>query len=128
MAVNSYNELRQHIGHDIQCVCYGIAGQDPENIAVECQDCNEVLFEYDKPADKAAIRKQDLLVAPIKETRKCTGEQVMPRVNGLPFRCSCGCNVFTKANSVEMRCNSCRSRYAYTERRVKMQENKLKKG
>ena len=48
MAVNSYDELRPHIGHKITCVCYGSEGEDPANIAIECEDCNEVLVSFDK--------------------------------------------------------------------------------
>jgi hypothetical protein len=48
MGAYSYEDLRKHIGHKIACVCYGEDGKDPENIAVECEDCEEVLIDYDK--------------------------------------------------------------------------------
>ena len=48
MSVNNYNELKQHIGHKIVCVCYGKDGEEPQNVAIECEDCNEVLMDYDK--------------------------------------------------------------------------------
>ena len=38
-----YISLRPHIGHTIVCVCYGKADEDPRNISIECEDCNEVL-------------------------------------------------------------------------------------
>jgi hypothetical protein len=38
-------------------------------------------------------------------------EQVMPKVAGKGFRCSCGCNVFTKYETGRYRCNSCRVCY-----------------
>lgn len=38
-------------------------------------------------------------------------EQVMPRVDGKPFRCDCGCNVFTKIGSLHYQCNSCEARW-----------------
>lgn len=39
-------------------------------------------------------------------------EQVMPRVNGVPFRCPCGCNVFTKEREHRYSCNACGEWYA----------------
>lgn len=43
------NYLRPHIGHHIVCVYYG-DGDDPADICIECEDCNEVLIsaeDYD---------------------------------------------------------------------------------
>ncbi|TRZ51292.1 MAG: hypothetical protein D4S01_05105 [Dehalococcoidia bacterium] len=48
MSAHSYNDLRAHIGHKIACVCYGADGEDPENIALECEDCSEVLVSFNK--------------------------------------------------------------------------------
>ena len=45
MSVNSYKELLEHKGHKIVCVTYG---KNDENVAIECEDCNEVLLDYDK--------------------------------------------------------------------------------
>lgn len=44
-------------------------------------------------------------------------EQVMPVVNGKPFRCLCGANVFTKRRAVAhwgvvYQCNGCGAEYA----------------
>jgi hypothetical protein len=47
MSATNYDDLRRHIGHKIVCVCYGKEGEDPDNVAVECEDCNEVLLDYD---------------------------------------------------------------------------------
>ena len=52
MSVNSYHELRKHIGHEIKCVCYGIKGDDPANIALECWTCDEVLVDYDLESEE----------------------------------------------------------------------------
>lgn len=49
MSVANYEELRRHIGHRVVVVCYGEEGQDPHNVAIECEDCNEVLLDYDHP-------------------------------------------------------------------------------
>lgn len=48
---NGYRELREHIGHDIVCVNYGTEGQEPENIALECETCGCVLIDFDKPEE-----------------------------------------------------------------------------
>ncbi len=45
-------------------------------------------------------------------TAECP-ETVMPRVNGKPFRCECGCNVFTKLDNF-YRCNACSLEYEGT--------------
>ena len=47
-----YEKLKPHVGHKIACVCYGNA-DDPWDICIECEDCNEVLvsaetFELEK--------------------------------------------------------------------------------
>ena len=42
-----YKKLLPHIGHSIVCVCYGNP-KKPENVAVECEDCNEVLCDGDR--------------------------------------------------------------------------------
>ncbi len=47
MSASNYNELREHIGHDIVCVAYGENGEDPANVAIECETCNCVLLDYD---------------------------------------------------------------------------------
>lgn len=52
MAVHSYNDLKAHWGHTIQLVCYGDV-DDPDNVAIECITCNEVLVDFDKPNDVA---------------------------------------------------------------------------
>ena len=52
MSVSNYDELRQHIGHRIVCASYGDNGEDdgvPENVAIECETCGEVLLDFDWP-------------------------------------------------------------------------------
>lgn len=51
MAVSGYEDLRDHIGHHIEVVGYANP-QTPEdvvNVSVECEDCSEVLLDYDEP-------------------------------------------------------------------------------
>ena len=37
-----FNELRTHVGHNIVCVLYG-----EQNVSIECEDCNEVLYDIE---------------------------------------------------------------------------------
>lgn len=47
MSVHNYKSLRAHAGHKIVCVVYG----DEDNVAIECEDCNEVLLDFDNKPD-----------------------------------------------------------------------------
>jgi len=55
MSAQSYEELKYHIGHRIVCVAYASRPRSrrgyrwPANVALECEDCNEVLLDYDNP-------------------------------------------------------------------------------
>ena len=49
MSAFDYESLREHIGHKIVCVCYGKKNQDPHNVALECEDCGEVLLDFNHP-------------------------------------------------------------------------------
>ena len=42
--MSMYNILRPHIGHNVVCVAYGKENEDPVDICIECEDCNEVLI------------------------------------------------------------------------------------
>ena len=49
MAAHSFHDLARHYGHTIEVVIYG--SSDPEsalNVAVECQDCNEIIMDFDR--------------------------------------------------------------------------------
>lgn len=43
-------KLKPHVGHQVVCVGYG----DGEivNVSIECEDCDEVLYDLDAPADE----------------------------------------------------------------------------
>ena len=43
MGFDYYKWMKQHVGHHITCVCYGDK-EDPEDVCIECETCNEVLF------------------------------------------------------------------------------------
>lgn len=43
MSVTNYKELIYHTGHKISVVTYS-----DRNVAIECEDCNQVLLDYDE--------------------------------------------------------------------------------
>ena len=48
MSAYSYQELREHIGHAVVVVEYG----NGVNVAIECEDCCEVLLDFDEDEDE----------------------------------------------------------------------------
>lgn len=40
-------KLKPHVGHKVRCVGYG--GDEIVNISIECEDCNSVIFDIDRP-------------------------------------------------------------------------------
>lgn len=52
MSAVSYEDLIAHKGHKIVCVTYESKSFPPHlppyNVALECEDCNEVLLSFDK--------------------------------------------------------------------------------
>lgn len=49
MAVNSFDDLQYHMGHEVEVVLYGPRNGLPWNVAIECNECGEVLLDYDHP-------------------------------------------------------------------------------
>ena len=47
-----YEQLRQHIGHDVVCAGYGPTDERPENAAIECKTCGEVLLNMARPPER----------------------------------------------------------------------------
>lgn len=43
MSASNFKELKEHEGHNVVVVSYG----DDHNIAIECEDCCEVLLDFD---------------------------------------------------------------------------------
>jgi hypothetical protein len=43
MSVINFNDLKNHVGHKIECVLYG-----NQNCSIECLKCNEVLIDFDE--------------------------------------------------------------------------------
>jgi len=47
--MSSYNKLLNHVGHKVVMVHYGGGWwerPEPDNIAIECEDCGEVLMDF----------------------------------------------------------------------------------
>lgn len=43
-----YFDLKEHYGHTVRVVGYGDV-DEPANIALECEDCSEVIVSFDQP-------------------------------------------------------------------------------
>ena len=55
MGAHNFDDLRRHVGHKIFCVIYKNDDEKledderlPENVAIECETCNEVLLDFDR--------------------------------------------------------------------------------
>ncbi len=51
MSATNFEQLKAHIGHKIVCVGYRKESKEEnpiENVAVECEDCMEVLLDFDR--------------------------------------------------------------------------------
>jgi hypothetical protein len=62
------------------------------------------LFPVPTNSELAAIGRQV-------DAEAAKPKQVMPRVEGKPFRCECGANVFTEYEPFKYRCNGCGATY-----------------
>jgi hypothetical protein len=46
MATNFQAEkYLQHVGHEVEVVTYGLPGEKPVNVSIECVDCSTVLTD-----------------------------------------------------------------------------------
>jgi len=43
MSAQNYNDLATHFGHSLTVALYG----EGDNVAVECEECSEVLLDFD---------------------------------------------------------------------------------
>lgn len=48
MSVNSFDELISHQTHDINVTAYGPINGELLNAAIECNDCSEILIDFDR--------------------------------------------------------------------------------
>ena len=57
MGAHNYEQLKEHIGHEIVCVCYG-KNNHPENVAIECNTCQVVILDFNRVSEEdPCIRK-----------------------------------------------------------------------
>ncbi len=57
MSAATYDDVAEHAGHKLACVGYG--GEPPVNVAVECEDCCEVLVDAEHP-DRLGLDDYDV--------------------------------------------------------------------
>ena len=56
MSVANFNDLMQHVGHDIVVVHYGGV-----NVATECETCGEVLQDFNRDEEEAPLWENDTI-------------------------------------------------------------------
>jgi len=49
MAASSYADLCRHVGHEINCVRYGV----DLNVVIECETCQEIILSFDNEEDES---------------------------------------------------------------------------
>jgi hypothetical protein len=53
MSATNFDELYKHYGHEIVVAQYTTqTGATVESVAIECNDCSEVLMDYDRENNK----------------------------------------------------------------------------
>lgn len=53
MSANNFRELYRHKGHKVAVVEYLDLDGEPVNVAVECEECFEVLMDYEREGANA---------------------------------------------------------------------------
>lgn len=61
MAIHDFKSLMTHFGHKLEVVTYG--KPDPETVAIECRDCEEIVASYEEDSDPDLILELTLSVA-----------------------------------------------------------------
>lgn len=41
--------MLEHLGHELELVTYGLPGEAPVNVSLECLSCGEVLEDHELP-------------------------------------------------------------------------------
>jgi len=49
MSVQTFYDLADHYGHALSVAIYG---KQAENVAIECENCNEILLDFDREEEK----------------------------------------------------------------------------
>ena len=92
MGAWDYDDLKRHLGHKIVCISYvnGPNDQSPENVAIECKTCNEVLLDFDK-YDYGTVEVNDsvfitdLQRTAIESMAKMKGYDVVENLNTMSY-------------------------------------------
>lgn len=50
MSASNFEELSRHVGHNVNVFMYGVL-KNLRNVAIECQDCFEVIMDFDENDD-----------------------------------------------------------------------------
>ena len=53
MSAQNFNDLIEHYGHEVVVARYTTIVGTVQAVAVECNDCHEVLFDYDREEPNA---------------------------------------------------------------------------
>ena len=53
MSAQNFNDLIEHYGHEVVVARYTDEKGDAQAVAVECNDCHEVLLDYDREVSNA---------------------------------------------------------------------------
>ena len=62
MGVSNYEELKRHIEHKVEVAWYGDGRENPDNVAIECMDCGEVLLDFDRDTEPLkTLTHEDLI-------------------------------------------------------------------
>ena len=56
-----FEKLKNHIGHKIVCVAYG-DNDNPQDICIECEDCNEVLVSAETSEKESVLTEETLKI------------------------------------------------------------------
>jgi len=54
--IHSFTDLVAHWGHKIEVVTYGGDPEDAINVAIECEDCNEILLDFERYSEDECDR------------------------------------------------------------------------
>jgi hypothetical protein len=66
---NSYKGLLAHVGHDVKIVEYRQPNdplyieEDPDNVALECIDCGEVILDFDRDGETRVLIDSEEIVS-----------------------------------------------------------------
>ena len=78
MGIHTFEDAKRHDGHNIVMVGYGLhdtTATEPRiyNMAIECEDCSEVLKDWDNPAIGGAMCSQckDCFLLPGENCGEC---------------------------------------------------------